>query len=75
LISAHSVKPLWEFESGDHDILEKEFARSFAGIAGFRNFLAHDYDPVDAQIICRDVLAKLPEVKIFLLKIERALNV
>lgn len=59
----------------DHGILEKDFARSFAAIAGFRNFLAHDYDQVDAQLICRDALAKLPEVKIFLRQIGQALNV
>jgi uncharacterized protein YutE (UPF0331/DUF86 family) len=51
-------------------ILDTEFAYSFAKIAGFRNFLAHDYEIVDAQIICNDVLNYLDDVKEFLHQIE-----
>lgn len=32
---------------GKHDILEKEFATSFADAAGFRNILIHDYLELD----------------------------
>lgn len=59
---------------GDNDILDREFACSFAGIAGFRNFLAHDYDNIDAEKICTDAMNKLPEVKEFLMQIEQALK-
>ena len=59
---------------GDHDILDKEFAYSFAKIAGFRNFLAHDYEEVDAQKICQDILKKIPDVKKFLQQVQKALN-
>lgn len=59
---------------GDHEILNKEFAYSFAKIAGFRNLLAHDYEKVDAQKICQDILKKLPDVKTFLQQVEKALN-
>ena len=31
---------------GDNGVLDSEFAYSFAKIAGFRNFLAHDYDVI-----------------------------
>ena len=33
---------------GEIEILPKEFAYEFAKIAGFRNFLAHDYEKIDS---------------------------
>ena len=51
---------------GEAKILEPEFAYSFAGIAGFRNFLAHDYEKIEAEIICREVLNKLRDVEEYL---------
>ncbi len=51
---------------GESGILSNEFAYSFASIAGFRNFLAHDYEKIDAQVICREVLSKLDEVEKFI---------
>lgn len=59
---------------GENGILDKEFAYSFARIAGFRNFLAHDYEKVDAKRMCTDALGKLPEVEQFLTQIEQALK-
>jgi uncharacterized protein YutE (UPF0331/DUF86 family) len=59
---------------GDNNILEKEFAYSFARIAGFRNLLAHDYEIVDAQIICQDILKKIPDVKKFLHQVQQSMN-
>ena len=56
---------------GEAGILDREFAYSFAAIAGFRNFLAHDYERVEAQIICNDVLSKLDDVEKFLKQIEK----
>jgi len=55
---------------GEANILEAAFAHSFAGIAGFRNFLAHDYEKIEAQIICSEVLEKLDDVREFLRQIE-----
>ena len=43
---------------GDAGILTPEFAYSFSKIAGFRNFLAHDYEQVEAKVICNEVLNK-----------------
>ena len=55
---------------GESGILEREFAYSFAPIAGFRNFLVHDYEKIEAQIICREVLDKTDEVKEFIRQIK-----
>ena len=51
---------------GEAKILEPEFAYSFAAIAGFRNFLAHDYEKIEAKIVCREVLNKLQDVEEYL---------
>ena len=58
---------------GEQGILEKEFAYAFAGIAGFRNFLAHDYDRVNYVQICETMVNKLDEVERYLKQIEAAL--
>lgn len=54
---------------GENGILDPPFAYSFAKIAGFRNFLAHDYEKVDAEQICRAALEELGEVEIFIQQI------
>ncbi len=59
---------------GENKILESDFAYSFAKIAGFRNFLAHDYEKIDMAFICNEVLAKLNDVDSFLTRIETALK-
>ena len=56
---------------GDADVLPVEFARSFSQIAGFRNFLAHDYEVVRAEAICGEMLDNLIQVKHFLAYTER----
>ena len=58
---------------GDNRILEPEFAFSFAKIAGFRNFLAHDYEKIAESVICKDALSKLEDVEEFLRQIEASL--
>ena len=55
---------------GESGVLDCEFAYSFAAIAGFRNFLAHDYEKIEAQVICNEVLGKLDDVENFLRQIE-----
>jgi uncharacterized protein YutE (UPF0331/DUF86 family) len=59
---------------GDKNLIPPEFAYSFAGIASFRNFLAHDYERVDGTRICREILGMLPEVRIYLGYIRTAMN-
>jgi uncharacterized protein YutE (UPF0331/DUF86 family) len=59
---------------GDNGILEPEFAYEFAGIAGFRNFLAHDYEKVKKDFICNAILPKMKDVEIFLKEIEKAIT-
>jgi uncharacterized protein YutE (UPF0331/DUF86 family) len=54
---------------GENGVLDPAFAYSFAKIAGFRNFLAHDYEKVDAEQICRAVLTELEDVETFLQQI------
>jgi uncharacterized protein YutE (UPF0331/DUF86 family) len=60
---------------GENNILEPEFAISFAKIAGFRNFLAHDYEKIDSNFICEDALSKLDDVKIFINQIKASLGI
>ena len=55
---------------GEHGAIPAEFAYDFAGIASFRNFLAHDYEKIDYKMICRKVLAKMEDVEVFLRMIE-----
>jgi uncharacterized protein YutE (UPF0331/DUF86 family) len=59
---------------GESNILDKQFSYSFARIAGFRNFLAHDYEKVDGSFVCRQILAKLNDVDSFVDQIRNALN-
>lgn len=59
---------------GDNGILPSRFAYDFAAIAGFRNFLAHDYEKIEAVVICDEVMTKLEEVEAFLVLIEQALD-
>jgi len=56
---------------GESGVLDSDFAYSFSAIAGFRNFLAHDYEKIEAQIICNEVLSKLDDVEKFLKQIEQ----
>lgn len=58
---------------GERRILDPGFAYDFARIAGFRNFLAHDYEKIDAAIVCRSLLAKIDDVDAYLAQIERSL--
>lgn len=51
---------------GESGILDPAFAYKFSKIAGFRNFLAHDYERIDPVFICQDVLARLEEIEQFL---------
>ena len=58
---------------GESGILEPDFARNFSGIAGFRNFLAHDYEKIDRDFLCQVILPKLPEVELYLKCLEATL--
>ena len=60
---------------GENKILEPDFAFSFAKIAGFRNFLAHDYEKIAESGICKNALSKLDEVEEFLRQIECSLRI
>lgn len=56
---------------GDNGVLDRDFAYSFAKIAGFRNFLAHDYEQTEAHIICKNILEKLEDVKAYIHQIRK----
>ena len=58
---------------GENKILENSFAFEFAKIAGFRNFLAHDYEKIDAVFICDEIMVKLDDVDSFVKQIELSL--
>ena len=55
---------------GEKELIPKEFAYDFAKIASFRNFLAHDYEKVDYNTICKDILLKMSDVKQYILYIK-----
>jgi uncharacterized protein YutE (UPF0331/DUF86 family) len=57
---------------GDSGVLDSEFAFSFARIAGFRNFLAHDYDTIDSGIICNKILASLEDIQAYVQQIKKS---
>jgi uncharacterized protein YutE (UPF0331/DUF86 family) len=59
---------------GENGILEPSFAYEFAKIAGFRNFLAHDYERIDALFICDEILSRLGEVDAFVAQIAALIN-
>lgn len=60
---------------GGGNVLEPEFAYSFAKIAGFRNFLAHDYDRIEASVICGKILDSIPDVKAYILQIKKSCQI
>lgn len=59
---------------GEHNILDPRFAHDFAGIAGFRNLLAHDYERLDPDVICGGILPRLEDVSRYLEQIESAVK-
>ncbi len=54
---------------GENQLLDAGFAYRFASISGFRNFLAHDYEKVDKEIICGQIINSLEDVDEFLRQI------
>jgi len=60
---------------GSNNVLRPDFAYSFAKIAGFRNFLAHDYEKIDASIICGRVIDSISDVNEYLAQIETKLDI
>ena len=59
---------------GEYGIIPADFAYDFAKIASFRNFLAHDYEKIDAKIICEEALKKLDDIRFYLDAVEKNLN-
>jgi uncharacterized protein YutE (UPF0331/DUF86 family) len=59
---------------GENRILEPAFAYQFANIAGFRNFLAYDYEKVDQEVICGHVMNSLEDVDHYLRQISSSLE-
>jgi uncharacterized protein YutE (UPF0331/DUF86 family) len=59
---------------GESGIIEPEFAYHFAKIAGFRNFLAHDYEKIDKMILCGEIINKLADVKEYIRQIKKSLG-
>lgn len=58
---------------GENEVLPPAFAYDFARIAGFRNFLAHDYERINYEDICQVMLTKLEEVEQYLKHLEAAI--
>ncbi|MCX8123855.1 MAG: DUF86 domain-containing protein [Spirochaetes bacterium] len=60
---------------GENNIIDPVFAHSFAKIAGFRNYLAHDYEQINPFIICNEILNKLQDIESYLSQIENSLGI
>lgn len=58
---------------GENEIIDSNFAYEFAKIAGFRNFLAHDYENIEVDFICNTILGRLDDVELFIKQIEERL--
>ena len=58
---------------GENKILDPKFAHTFAKVAGFRNFLAHDYEKVEAEFICNEIIPILDDVHSFIKQVEHSL--
>ncbi len=63
------------YRLGDFGIIDKEFAYKFANIAKFRNFLAHEYEHIDEEKICKIMLKNLGDIEKFLQQIEKNIGV
>lgn len=50
---------------GEEGVLEKEFASRFAGMAGFRNILVHDYIDIDYAIVTDNLNNHLGDFEAF----------
>lgn len=59
---------------GENQVLDPDFAYRFASIAGFRNFLAHDYEKIDQEIICGQIVNSLDDVENFLEQIRKSVR-
>ena len=59
---------------GEGHILDADFAYRFASIAGFRNFLAHDYEKIDQSVICEQVMNSLDDVDQYVRQIRSSLG-
>ena len=57
---------------GESGVLDADFAYSFAKIAGFRNFLAHDYETIDSGVICTKVLSSLTDIRKYIRQIQKS---
>ncbi len=58
---------------GENKVLDPAFAYKFAKVAGFRNFLAHDYEKIEAEFICNEIMSMLDDVHSFTKQIENSL--
>jgi uncharacterized protein YutE (UPF0331/DUF86 family) len=59
---------------GDNHVIDPGFAYDFAKIAGFRNFLAHDYERIDPVFICEQILGKLADIDRYLQEVSHAIE-
>jgi uncharacterized protein YutE (UPF0331/DUF86 family) len=50
---------------GEEGILDKEFARRFAGMAGFRNILVHDYVDIDYSKVTDNLNHRMGDFEAF----------
>ena len=58
---------------GEQRIIPSEFAHEFVKIAGFRNFLAHDYEKINYEEICVVMVKKLQDVRTYVQYVKSSL--
>jgi|SRR3990172_3497712 len=59
------------FKLGEYKLVPKDFSRRFVYIAGFRNFLAHDYEVDNSADLKRFLKAGLGDMKKFISFMEK----
>lgn len=57
---------------GEHNIIDSDFAYSFVNIAGFRNYLLHDYETIQPDIICTKIVNQVNDVEEYVAQIEKS---
>lgn len=59
---------------GEEGVLDKEFANEFAGMAGFRNILVHDYVDIDYEKVADILNTRLGDFERFAREVSRYLS-
>ena len=60
---------------GEEKIITPELVEKMAKMAGFRNFIAHDYERINYNIVYDVLQNKLSDIDGFIKEIKKSLNI